>query len=286
MARKTKKKDAADTDNYVPQPAATEAEVLNMGFPNTGDADRDLETHMNRLANDGPDPKRDEEEEEEEEEDDGLEEVIVGGSKLRVGKDTATVLRNQELQLAELRGQTRQQTQPAPHQQEEEVDPLLDAEKTIFTDPVGTLRKYGESIEKRVTNRLTTQYQADRATAEYFRQFYIENKDLAPLDETVRGVLRANLAEVGALNPGPSRQRLAQLVRMQIDTIVNTMRPDDGGNGERREARRTTVESPTRGGTSRRDTTNKPVVQEVPKSMSSLLRERKAARAQARTATR
>jgi hypothetical protein len=63
----------AGSKDYVPRPAETEAEVLSMGFPNTGDHDRDVETHMNRMAN--AEPPRDKEEDElPEEEEEGKEE--------------------------------------------------------------------------------------------------------------------------------------------------------------------------------------------------------------------
>ena len=271
--------------DYIPIPAETEAEVLSMGFPNTGNPDKDIETHMNRMAN-GENPPRERqdeepsEDEEEHEEDNEEEELSVGGQSLRVKKDVAAVLRAQQLQLDELRNLTLRP--PATEQrQEEEVDPLADAEKTLFSDPRGTLLKYGDSLKKQIRKELVTQYQADRQTDTYFREFYTENKDLAPLDETVRGVLRANLQEVAALNPKASRQRLAQLVRMQIETIVKTVVPDE----ERREARRTTVEGASRGGTSRQGN-RQPQRQEVVKSLSSVIRDRKLARANARTATR
>lgn len=286
MARR--KRDAADSKDYIPQPAATEAEVLSMGFPNTGDADRDTETFMNDRARDETPPrdredKDSEEDETEGEEEDEQEELQVGGQRLRVRKDVAAVLRAQELQLSELRALQNRNIQPMPtNQQEEEVDPLADAEKTLFADPRGTLLKYGEHLKKQVRQELTTQYQADRKTDQYFKEFYTEHKDLAPLDETVKGVLRANIQEVAALNPKASRDRLAQLVRMQIDTIVKTVVPDD----ERREARRTTVEGATRGGTSRQGNKQQAPRQEVVKSLSSVIRDRKMLRANARTATR
>jgi hypothetical protein len=69
---------------------------------------------------------------------------------------------------------------------------------------------------------------------------------------------------------------------MQIDTIVKTVVPDD----ERREARRTTVEGATRGGTSRQGNKQQAPRQEVVKSLSSVIRDRKMLRANARTATR
>jgi hypothetical protein len=290
MARKPRvKRDAADSPDYIPQAAETEAEVLSMGFPNTGDPDRDIETHMNRMANgdspprDKPDDEEKEEDEDSEKEDDEDEEVTVAGQTLRVNKSTAAILRAQELQLAELRNNSNRGVPITPRVEEEEPDPLADAEKTLFADPRGTLVKYGEALERRITSKLTQAYNANRATDQYFAEFYRENKDLAPLDDTVRGVLRANLAEVSALNPPASRARLAQLVRMQIDTIVKTVVPDD----ERREARRTTVEGATRGGTSR-PSRKEPPRQEAVKSLSSVIRERKMARANAggRTATR
>jgi len=290
MARRTKKRDAADAKDYVPQAAETEAEVLSMGFPNTGDPDKDIETHMNRMAN-GETPPREREdqdgedaEEEGEEEDDEDEEVSIGGQRLKVKKDIAAVLRAQELQLTELRNNQSRGTTVVPAQQEEEVDPLADAEKTLFADPRGTLIKYGDALEKRITSKLTQAYNANRATDQYFAEFYREHKDLAPLDDTVKGVLRANLAEVSALNPVASRARLAQLVRMQIDTIVKAVVPED----ERREARRTTVEGATRGGTSRQGNRRDPPKQEQVKSLSSVIRDRKLARSQAggRAATR
>jgi hypothetical protein len=288
MARR--KRDAADSKDYVPQPAETEAEVLSMGFPNTGNPDKDIETHMSRMANgtpprDKPDDEPaqdDEEEDDDEKKGDEEEELTVGGQHLRVRKDIAAVLRAQELQLTELRAMKTPPTPVGNPATEDEPDPLADAEKTLFADPRGTLIKYGEALEKRITNKLVTQYNANRQTDEYFRMFYQEHKDLSPLDDTVKSVLRANLQEVAALNPKASRDRLAQLVRMQIDNIVKTVVPEED---DRREARRTTVEGATRGGTSRQGRREQPR-QEVIKSLSSVIRERKMARASARTATR
>ena len=157
-----------------------------MGFPSTGDADRDTETFMNDRARDEAPPRdredKDSEEDETEGEEEGeQEELQVGGQRLRVRKDVAAVLRAQELQLSELRALQNRNIQPmSTQQQEEEPDPLADAEKTLFADPRGTLLKYGETLKKQIRQELTTQYQADRKTDQYFKEFYTEHKDLAP----------------------------------------------------------------------------------------------------------
>ena len=66
----------------------------------------------------------------------------------------AAVLKAQELQLTELRQMQGRGLQPMPTQQEEEPDPLADAEKTLFADPRGTLIKYGESLKKQIRQEL------------------------------------------------------------------------------------------------------------------------------------
>ena len=282
MAKATKK----TTREYTPEPAKTEAEVLNMGpaFKQTGDADRDLEGMMNSMTDDAPGPRQREEQGEGDAIEDGLEEVDIGGTKLRVGSDIARVIRAQAdahgRQLAELR-RSLPLAQPAG-KPEPEPDPLEGIDTALFTDPKKAVGRILEIADKRIGDRLTGAYRAEQQTAEYFRQFYVDNKDLEGLDDIVRSVLRSNLQELASLDPPQSRQRLATLAKQHINTIVNRFggSASDGNPAPRR----TTVEAPNQA------VVEKPkraeTREEAPPSLSSMLKARRRARQQQlRTAT-
>lgn len=228
--------------------------------------------------------------------------VTVGGQEFEVDQNTAALLRAQSAEFEEQiagvrrslpgeRERTERTETPADPYEEEDFD------VKFMTNP----KEYLKSLEKRIRGEVTTQlrgeYTQEQARQRFFAAFYDLNKDLSEMKDVVTTVLMAHNAEIAALPPAQAMKRLAALTREQVDRIVKAARPEDEEEeegaeetGERRTTtRRTTVEGATR--RKPEDEERQGMQRVAPKeqsapSLSALLRQRRAARSKARTATR
>lgn len=98
------------------------------------------------------------------------------------------------------------------------VDPMseVDWETELFRDPSGTLKRYGEIIEKKVTNKLTTQYQQEQGTQRFWTQFYGANADLKDDHDLVQAMLSANMHVLANMPVNDAIAKLADLTRERI----------------------------------------------------------------------
>jgi hypothetical protein len=123
-----------------------------------------------------------------------------------------------DAQDAELQHLRRATPPPVPKATPPPKDPTeeIDWDQELFTSPKKALAKYGEIIEKRVTDKLEGRYQRDRSTQVFWEQFYDKHPDLKPDHDLVDLTLKSNLAEMGSIPVDKAMDRLADLTRDRI----------------------------------------------------------------------
>ena len=110
---------------------------------------------------------------------------------------------------------------PTPPAAEEEID----WDQELFTSPKKALAKYGELIEKKVTDKLEGRYQRDRSTQVFWDQFYDKHPDLKADHDLVDLTLKSNLAEMGSMPVEKAMDRLADLTRDRILRYAGGAKP-------------------------------------------------------------
>jgi len=285
--RRTRQVTGKEPD-YMPVPARTEEEVLNMNgiIPSMGGDEPPREPPPSTPREEEPAPRRREppaerSSEEPREEPDDREEVLIGSRSVRVDRETAALLREQEashqMSIAAAR---RQEPSPAKPEAPEE-DPFRDIDKEIFVDPRGVVNKIVDTVTTKLNKDLIQRYTNDQRRQQYMQRFYQDNKDLVGMEDTVENVLNQHLQELSAMQPDSGRRRLSDLVRGHINQIVRRYGNAPSSETEEVQPRRTVVEGADRG--ERRQAPREEQPAERPSgSISSLLQERRRARQRTR----
>jgi hypothetical protein len=92
----------------------------------------------------------------------------------------------------------------------------IDWNKELFADPEGTMKKYGDHIEKKVEKRLRTEYQRDKGTSDFWRVFYEKHNDLREDADLVELTLNSNLSTLANMRVEDAYGKLAELTRDRI----------------------------------------------------------------------
>ena len=105
---------------------------------------------------------------------------------------------------------------PKPITPDEE--PVIDWDKELFADPKGTLKKFGDHIEKKVEKKLRAEYQQDRGTTQFWDSFYAENPEIKRQHDhdLVELTLNSNLSTLANMPVDQARAKLAELTRERI----------------------------------------------------------------------
>lgn len=124
-------------------------------------------------------------------------------------------LDEQAEEMAELRRRTPPPTpkDPAPTPTPETQDEF---ERRLYANPKAVLQAFGEEIEERVTKKLTSEYQRDRATQRFWDQFYEKHPDLKADHDLVDITLQSHLGEMGSMPVDKAIDRVADLTRERI----------------------------------------------------------------------
>jgi hypothetical protein len=282
MARRTRR-----TSNE--GPARTEEEALSMGGldPRTDQPDTSIDPRERQPVREPPpDRERDEpppeDNEQEQETRQLVDYTLPGGRTVKVDRDTAELFRVQEQELADLR-RSLPAAGPAgtAAPNSEPVDPLKDFDENLFlVNPKEAARRLYDIVNQDVSKNLTQRYTADQQYQLYMNTFYNRFPDYRGLEDVVQAVLNQNRSMLAAMEPGRGQERLAELCKAHVDRLVSKFAPGYEQE-EDQPIRRTQLE---RGNSqpSRRESRPAPQEQQKARSISDIIRQRRAERARPR----
>ncbi len=107
-------------------------------------------------------------------------------------------------------GRLRQQTQPAPRQeQSQEVDPVDDLTE-FLASPSKVLAQREKRLREEVKAELRQELDMKSAQQQYWGTFYNENKDLAGQEDVIEFLVTKHFQDLKDLSPAESRIELAK----------------------------------------------------------------------------
>ncbi|HEX4715509.1 MAG TPA: hypothetical protein VH164_11335, partial [Ktedonobacteraceae bacterium] len=270
----------------------TEEEALSMGGlePRTDQMDTSIDPRERQPVRE-PTPDREREpepaDEEEEQETRQVDYTLPGGRVIKVDRSTAELFRAQEdrynQELADLRRSlpAAGPAGTAAPNSGPDADPLKDFDENLFlVDPKQAARKLYDIVNQDVSKNLTQRYTADQQYQLYMNTFYNRFPDYRGLEDVVQAVLNQNRPMLAAMEPGRGQERLAELCKAHVDRLVSKFAPGYEQE-EDQPIRRTQLE---RGNSqpSRRESRPAPQEQQKARSISDIIRQRRAERARPR----
>jgi hypothetical protein len=150
-----------------------------------------------------------------------------------------------------------------PKEPSDDPEAPIDWEKEIFQNPNSALEKFGNQLQEKITKDLTSKYQREQGTTQFWNKFYQLNPDLQQDSDLVELTLNSNLADLSNIRVEDAYGKLAELTRERI------LRYAGGAAKGKRKAQ---VES---GGPSGKETEVEPPASQGNGSLSQILKKRR-----------
>ena len=168
--------------------------------------------------------------------DDTIAEIELGGQKFAVDKALAEALKKTQQReedrfstltktVEQLQNEVRAKGAPAP---KEEPDPVLSNTDLLFSNPDQFLAKFSDSLEEKVTRKLTQEYQIAEGRKQFWNTFYDTNKDISREHQLlVDAVMSRDYQELVNLPVGRQFEELGERVREEMLKIVGKKKNGD-----------------------------------------------------------